>query len=121
VRAEAMARGWGDVTLHPTPRVAIINGLCERWSLHAVLHWECQMLQYGACKAPPVPEEEAQEDAGAEEISFHVYEYKVSKWLDGKERRRLELVQKCTSIGEFHRVYYGPALSCARYHHASYM
>jgi hypothetical protein len=75
----------------------------------------------GACKAPPVPEEEAREDAGAEEISFHVYEYKVSKWLDRKERRRLELVQKRASIGEFHHVFYGPKLSRARYHHTSYM
>jgi hypothetical protein len=92
VCAEEMVRGWGDVTLHPTPRVAIIDGSCERWSLHAVPHWECQMLQCGACKAPPVPEEEAQEDAGVEEISFYVYEYKLSKRLDGKERRQLKLV-----------------------------
>jgi hypothetical protein len=98
VRAETMARRWGDVTLHSTPRVAIIDGSCKRWSLHAVPHWECQTLQCGACKAPPVPEEEAREDAGAEEISFHVYEYKVSIRLDGKERRQHELVQKCTSI-----------------------
>ena len=79
------------------------------------------MLQCGACKAPPVPEEEAREDAGTEEISFHVYEYKVSKRLDGKERRRLKLVQKHTSIGEFHHVFYGPKLSRARYRHTSYM
>ncbi len=121
VHAQAMARGWGDVTLHPTPRDAIIDGLCERWSSHAVPHWECQMLQCGACKAPPVPEEEAREDAGTEEISFHVYEYKVSKRLDRKERRRLKLVQKHTSIGEFHHVFYGPKLSRARYRHTSYM
>ncbi len=56
MHAEAMARGWGDVTLYLTPRVAIIDRLCERCASHAVLHWECQTLQCGACKAPPVPE-----------------------------------------------------------------
>jgi hypothetical protein len=55
------------------------------------------------CKEYPVPAEEAREDAGAEDISFHVYEYKVSQRKDGKEGRRLELVQKRTTIGEFHR------------------
>jgi hypothetical protein len=83
VPAQAMARGWGDVTLHPTPRDAIIDGSCERWSSHAVPHWECQTLQCSACKAPPVPEEEAREGAGAEEISFHVYEYKsLNGWTE---------------------------------------
>ncbi len=54
-------------------------------------------------------------------MSFHVYEYKVSKQLVGKEMRQLKLIKKRTSIGGFHCVYYGPALSCARHHHASYM
>jgi hypothetical protein len=68
-------------------------------------HWECQTLQCANCKEYPVPAEEAREDAGAEVISFHVYEYKVSQRKDGKERRRLELVQKRTTIGKFHRLF----------------
>jgi hypothetical protein len=67
-----------------------------------------------------VPAEEAREDAGVEVILFHVYEYKVSQRKDGKERRRLELVQKRTTIGEFHRLFYGPALGRGRYHMTSY-
>jgi hypothetical protein len=55
-----------------------------------------------------------------EEISFHVYEYKVSMRKDGKERRRFELVQKCAKIGEFHCLYYGPAFGRGRYHSTSY-
>jgi hypothetical protein len=43
VHAEAMARGWGDVTLHPTPRDAIINGLYERWSWQSA--GQIKMLQ----------------------------------------------------------------------------
>ena len=39
---------------------------------------------------------------------------------DSKERRRLELVQKRCTIGEFHRVYYWPALGRGRYHSMSY-
>jgi hypothetical protein len=51
-------------------------------------------MQCGNCWAYPVLAEEAREDAGAEDICFHVYEYKVSIRQDGKERQRLELVQK---------------------------
>jgi hypothetical protein len=43
-------------------------------------------------------------DADAEYISFHVYEIKESERKDGKVRRRLEVVQKKTKIGEFHRI-----------------
>ena len=39
---------------------------------------------------------------------------------DGKERRRLELVQKCAKIGKFHCLYYGPALGRGHYHSTSY-
>jgi hypothetical protein len=46
-----------------------------------------------------VPAEEAREDAGAEDISFHVYEYKVSQRKDGEERRQLELVQQILHNG----------------------
>ncbi len=56
-----------------------------------------------------------------EDISFHVYKYKVSLRKDGKECKRLELVQKCTTIGELHRLYYWPALGRGRYHSTSYM
>jgi hypothetical protein len=83
-------------------------------------HWKCQTLQCADCKDYPVPKEEAWEDAAAEEISFHVYEYKVSVRKDGKERRRLKLIQKRAKIGEFHRLYYGPALGRGCYHSTSY-
>ena len=63
---------------------------------------------------PPIPKEEAREDADAENISFHVYEYKTSLRKDGKERRRLELVQKHCKIGKFHRIHYLPALGRLR-------
>jgi hypothetical protein len=88
-RAEEMARGWGDAGLHPTPLDTITAGTCIQWSahVHAVLHWECQMLQCGNCRAYPVPVEEAREDAGEEDISFRVYNYKMSKRLDGKDQR----------------------------------
>jgi hypothetical protein len=79
------------------------------------------MLQCGDCKEYPVSKEEAREDEAAEDISFHVYKYKVSLRKDGKEPRRLELVQKCTTIGEFHCLYYWPALGCGWYHSTSYM
>ncbi len=106
VRAEEMARGWGSDVLHPTPMNTIIAGTCARWSAHAVPHcWECQMLQCVDCMHYPVPKEEAREDAAAEDISFHVYETKVSLRKYGEERRRLELVQKRCTIGEFHLVY----------------
>ena len=78
------------------------------------------MLQCAECKVYPVPAEEAREDAGAKDILFHVYEYKVSQWKDRKERRRLELVQKRTTIGEFHRLFYGPALGRGSDHMTSY-
>ena len=39
---------------------------------------------------------------------------------DDKEWRRLELIQKCAKIGEFHRVYFGPALGRGHYHSTSY-
>jgi hypothetical protein len=79
------------------------------------------MLQCGNCKEYPVPKEEAREDGAVEDISFHVYEYKVSLRKDSKERRWLELVQKRTTIGKFHRLYYWPALGRGRYHSTSYM
>jgi hypothetical protein len=56
-----------------------------------------------------------------EDISFHVYEYKITLRKDGKERRRLELVQKHTKIGKFHHLYYWPALSRGWYYSTSYM
>jgi hypothetical protein len=79
------------------------------------------MLQCSNCKDYPVPKEEAKEDEAAEDISFHVNEYKVSLCKEGKERRQLELVQKCTMIGKFHCLYYWPALCRGRYHSTSYM
>ena len=105
-QAEVMARGWGAVGWHTKPSLAIVEGTCTRWTSHAVPHWECQTLQCSDCKHYPVPKEEAREDADAENISFHVYEYKTSLRKDGKERRRLELVQKHCTIGEFHRLHY---------------
>jgi len=119
-QAEEMARGWGTVLLDPTPRDAIIKGTCARWSALIVPHWECQTLTCGTCTEYPVPKEESREYASAEYISFHVYEYKVSLRKDGKERKRLELVQKNCTIGEFHCVYYLPALGRGRYHSTSY-
>ena len=119
-RAEEMVRGWGEVALHPKLLDAIRAGTCTRWSANNVLHWDCRTLQCAKCKEYPVPDEEAREDAGAADISFHVYEYKVSLQKDGKERRRLELVQKQTSISNFHRLFYGPALGRGRYHMMSY-
>ncbi len=97
-----MARGWGDVGLHTTPFDAIRVGTCARWAAHPVPYWECQTLQCGNCSDYPVPTEEAREDAGAEDISFYDYEYKVLLQADGKEQQRLELVQKRTKIGVFH-------------------
>jgi hypothetical protein len=120
-QAEEKARGWGTVEWHAKTSLAIAEGTCARWTSHAVPHWKCQTLQCVDCMDYPVPKEEAREDAAAEEISFHVYEYKVSLRKDGKERRRLELVQKRTTIDEFHRLYYGPALGRGRYHSTSYM
>jgi hypothetical protein len=76
-RADVMARGWGDVGLHMTLIDAIRVGACAQWATHPVPHWECQTLQCGNCSDYPVPTEEAREDAGAEDISFHVYKYKV--------------------------------------------
>ena len=83
-------------------------------------HWECQTLTCGTCTEYPVPKEESPEDASAECILFHIYEYKVSLQKDDKERRQLELVQKYCTIGKFHRVYYLPALGRGRYHSTSY-
>jgi hypothetical protein len=79
------------------------------------------MLQCSNCKKYPIPKEEAQKDRAAEDISFYVYEYKVSLRKDGKERRQLELVQKCTKIGKFHHLYYWPALGRGWYHSTSYL
>ncbi len=76
-RADVMPRGWGDVGWHTTPLDAIRVGTCARWAAHPVPHWECLTLQCGNCSDYPVPTEEACKDAGAEDISFHVYEYKV--------------------------------------------
>ncbi len=120
-QAAEKASGWAAVAWHPKPSVAITEGTCQQWILHAVPHWECQMLQCGNCKEYPAQKEEAREDGAAEDISFHVYEYKVILRKDGKERRRLELVQKRTTIGEFHHLYYWPALSRGRYQSTSYM
>ena len=119
-KAAEKARGWGVIASEPTPSSAIMAGTCSQWSLHAVPHWECQTLQCTNCKEYPVPTEEAWEDTATEDISFHVYEYKVSLRWDSKEQRRLELVQKLTKIGKFHHLYYGPALGPGRYHSTSY-
>ena len=119
-RAEKMSRGWGDVSLDPKPSDAVRSGTCARWSNGDVPHWECQTLSCGTCSPYPVPAEEAREDEGAEMISFHVYEYFTSLRADGKERRRMELVQKRTTIGQFHREFYVPMLNRSRYHMASY-
>jgi hypothetical protein len=40
---------------------------------------------------------------------------------NGKERRRLELVQKHATIGEFHCLYYWPTLGHGLYHSTSYI
>lgn len=120
VLAEEKARGWATVAWHPKPSIAIIEGTCEQWTSNEVPHWQCQTLQCGNCKEYPVPKEEAWEDAAAEDISFHVYKYRTSLRKDGEERRRLELVQKRTKIGDFHRLYYVPALGQGRYHSTSY-
>jgi hypothetical protein len=117
----AQARGWGSTLWHEKPSLAIAEGACPRWSAHAVPHWECQTLQCKDCKPYPVPKEEAREDAGAEEISFHIYEYVTSLRKDGKPRKRLELKQRRASIGKFHREYYGPAIQRFKYHHTSFM
>jgi len=114
------ARGWGIVASELTATSAISVGTCARWSLHDVPHWKCQTLQCADCKEYPVPKKEAREGAAAEEILFHVYKYKVSVRKDGKERRWLELVQKHAKIGDFHHLYYGPALGRGRYHSTSY-
>jgi hypothetical protein len=122
VQAAEKARGWAAIAWHPKPLLAIMEGTCVQWRLHAVLHWECQTLQCSNCKEYPVLKEEAQEDAAAEDISLYTYKYnKVSLRKDGKERRRLELVQKHTNIGEFHCLYYWPALGRGRYHSTCYM
>ena len=120
VRAAEMARGWGEVGWHPTPGDAIAAGTCTRWRNLAVPHWDCQTMNCTSCQGYPVPAEEAREDPGAEEICFHIYEYVTSERKDGKQRRRLELLQKRCSIGEFHRLHYGPALAYGRYHRTSY-
>jgi hypothetical protein len=121
VQATKKASRWAVVAWHHKPSLAIMEGTYQQWSLHAVPHWECQTLQCGNCKEYPVPKDEAQEDGATEDISFHVYKYKVSLRKDGKERRRLELVQKHTTIGEFPCLYYWPALSRGLYHSTSYM
>jgi hypothetical protein len=119
-QAAKKASGWAAVAWHPKPLLAITEGIYQQWSLHAVLHWECQTLQCSDCKDYPIPKEEAQEDKAAEDISFHVYEYKVSLRKDGKEHRQLELMQKHTKIGKFHFLSYRPALGQGRYHSTSY-
>ena len=119
-QAKEMSRGWGDVSLDPKPSDAVRAGTCVRWSNGDVPHWECQTLSCGTCTPYPVPAEEAREDEGAEMISFHVYEYFTSLCADGKERRQMELVQKRTTIGQFHREFYVPMLNRSRYHMASY-
>jgi hypothetical protein len=101
-RADVMASGWGDVGLHLMPLDAIRAGTCAWWAAHPVPHWECQTLQCGNCSDYTLPAEEACKDAGAEDISFHVYKYKVLLRAVGKEWQQLELVQKRTKIGELH-------------------
>jgi hypothetical protein len=39
-QAAEKARGWAAVAWHPKPSLAIMEGTCARWSLHAVLHCE---------------------------------------------------------------------------------
>ncbi len=90
------ARGWGILTSEPTATSTISAGTCARWSSHDVPHWMCQTLQSANCKEYPIPKEEAREDATTEDISSHVYKYKVSMRKDGKERRWLEPVQKAS-------------------------
>jgi hypothetical protein len=119
-RADVMAMGWGNVGLHMTLLDGIRAGTCARWAAHPVPHWECQTLQCGNCSDYPVPAEEARKDAGVEDISFHVYEYKVLLRADSKERQRIKLVQKRTKIGVFHRLYYVPVLGRGQYHMSSY-
>ncbi len=119
-RADVMARGWGDVGLHMTPLDEIREGTCSCWAAHPMPHWECQTLQCSNCSDYPVPAEEAREDARAEDISFHVYKYKVSLCADGKEQQRIELAQKRMKIGAFHRLYYVPTLGRGQYHTMSY-
>ncbi len=59
VQAAEKVSKWAAVAWHPKPSLAIREGTCPRWSLHAVLHWECQMLQCGNCKEYSIPKEEA--------------------------------------------------------------
>ena len=101
-RADVMAKGWGDVRMHTTPLDAIRVGTCAQWAAHSVPHWERQTLQCSNCSDYPVPAEEARKDGGVEDISFHVYKYKVLLHADSKEWRQIELVQKRTKIGVFH-------------------
>jgi hypothetical protein len=68
-----------------------------------------------------VPAEEARGDTSMKDISFHVYEYIVSKQADDNVRRQLELVQKRMERGELHCFYYLPALGHRQYHATSYM
>jgi hypothetical protein len=115
VQAVEKARGWGAVAWQPTPLLAIMAGTCPQWSSHAVPHWKGQMLQCANCKEYPFPREEAREDANTEDISFHVYKYKVSLCKDCKEQRWLELVWQSAKIGEFHHLYYWPVLGRGQY------
>jgi hypothetical protein len=87
VQAKKIVRDWGNVALHTMPLEAIRAGTCAQWSAHNMPHWECQTLQWGTCTTYPVPVEEACEDVGAEQILFHVYEYKVLLHQDGKEHQ----------------------------------
>ncbi len=50
VQATEKASGWVAVAWHPKPLLAITESTCQRWSLHAVPHGECQTLQCGNCK-----------------------------------------------------------------------
>jgi hypothetical protein len=54
-RAEEMARGWGDVTVHPIMLDAIRVGTCTCWSDGDVPHWEYQTLQCGTCTSYSYP------------------------------------------------------------------
>ena len=95
----------------------MVEGTCERWNKHPTPHRACQTLQCTQCKAYPVPKEVAREDPAAEEISFNVYEKVTSERKDDVLRTRLELKEKRTSIGEFQRSYYVPAIRRMKYHH----
>ncbi len=72
--------GWDGIDIHD-------NRSCISPDPSRGGDWECQTLQCSTCTLYPVPMDEAREDAGAKQILFHVYEYKVSLRKDGTECR----------------------------------